>query len=101
VYFKRLADLLPVDFCQPKNFKNHATATEGTLNFPNCPSGPWYEFPLMADGTTLYSPPKAPGTGNPARVIFQFSSDTTAQFCGAVTHSSSTNIGDFISCTAS
>jgi hypothetical protein len=89
-----------VDFCQPKQYKNHATATEGTLHFPNCPSGPWYEFPLMADGKTLYDPPKAPGYGNPARVIFQYTDGTTAHFCGAITHATAAGTGDFISCTA-
>ena len=86
-------------FCQPKDYKNHATAATGVLHFPNCPSGPWYEFPLMADGHTLYDPPRAPGQGNPARVIFAYTSSTTAHFCGAITHAAAAGHGDFISCT--
>ncbi|KAJ4420651.1 hypothetical protein N0V82_004216 [Gnomoniopsis sp. IMI 355080] len=87
------------DFCQPKDFANHPDSTTGLkLHFPNCPTGPWLEFPLMSDGKTVFSGSKPPGEANPARVIFQYTDAKTAKFCGAVTHSTKTSRGQFISC---
>ncbi|KAJ8115498.1 hypothetical protein OPT61_g2865 [Boeremia exigua] len=71
-------------FCQPKKFNNHPVPNVGTLSFPKCTTGPWYEFPLISDGKTVYAGPKAPGTANPSRVIFQYTNANTAKFCGAV-----------------
>lgn len=87
------------DFCQPKDFANHPDSTTGLrLNFPNCPTGPWLEFPLMSDGKTIFSGSKPPGEKNPSRVIFQYTDAKTAKFCGAVTHSTATSRGQFVSC---
>ncbi|MBW0461151.1 hypothetical protein O181_000866 [Austropuccinia psidii MF-1] len=86
------------DFCQPKDFKNHPDSHTGLhLHFPDCPHGPWLEFPLLTDGK-IYSGNKPPGRENPARVVFQYTSKNTAKFCGAVTHSTATSKGQFVSC---
>lgn len=53
---------------------------------------------MMSDASTVYAGPKAAGTDNPARVIFQYTDAKTAKSCGAVVHHVSVN-GDFISCT--
>lgn len=52
----------------------------------------------MSDGKTIHKGSSPPGTDNPARVIFQYTDANTAKFCGAVTHLSKTDKGQFISC---
>lgn len=85
--------------CQPKEFKNYPTAS-GTFHFDNCPTGPWYEFPLMSggDAVPMHTGPKNPGRQNPARVIFKYTDANTAKFCGVLTHSNLTQEGQFIAC---
>ncbi|KAG6907482.1 hypothetical protein DXG01_008772 [Tephrocybe rancida] len=71
-------DYRGMDFCRPKAYKNLSGAHEGDNDsemyfyFPNCPVGPWWEHPLMADHS-MWDPPTfnaQPGNPNLARVIF-------------------------------
>ncbi|KAG7006591.1 hypothetical protein G7Y79_00014g037660 [Physcia stellaris] len=60
-----------------------------SFDFPNCPTGPLLEFPLMRDtsNTAIFKGGKnRPGKNNPDRVIFTYQSDTAATYCGVITH---------------
>ncbi|CAF9902799.1 MAG: hypothetical protein HETSPECPRED_000012 [Heterodermia speciosa] len=60
-----------------------------SFDFPNCPTGPLLEFPLMRDtsNTLIFQGGKnRPGKNNPDRVIFTFQSNVAATYCGVITH---------------
>ena len=69
-----------------------------TFTFGPCPSGPWYEWPLMANGDTVYEGHGAPGESNPARLIFTYTGGQEA-FCGVITHGGGAERGQFVTCT--
>ena len=60
-----------------------------SFDFPNCPTGPLLEFPLMRDTSntlTFQGGKNRPGKNNPDRVIFTFQSNVAATYCGVITH---------------